>query len=91
MSRYGDTGPYRSDNVRCVPCQVNNSEKRPGGACAQGVKHPKAKLTNKKVIRIFHSEDAMEDLAERYGVNYSTILRIKHKKIWRHVLGKEHV
>ena len=54
----------------------------------RGEQSPSAKLTEKKVKEIFFADGPRKDIAERYGVNTSTVTSIKRKVTWIHVTRK---
>lgn len=73
MARYKDKGPYVPWNVKCITTSANVSESH----------HHTAKLTKDQVLAIRQSPDHRLELAERFGVNWSTIYRIQTGKIWK--------
>jgi DNA-binding transcriptional regulator YiaG len=54
---------------------------------AHGVTHSRAKLNDDAVrsIRELHNQVSTHDLANTFGVTYSTICNVIAKRIWRHV------
>ncbi len=70
------------------PCVANNGHTR-----NQGVKHPLAKLTEKKVREIHRRAwkgDYQAFIAECFGISACYVSSIKHGKCWRHLnLNKE--
>jgi len=51
----------------------------------KGEAHPRAKLTNEKVIQIRNSSDTAAQLAQQYGVNKATIRDILSGRRWKHI------
>lgn len=51
-----------------------------------GESHPKAKLTEADALSIFKSELPTKVLAARWGVNVSTINRVRRAETWKHIL-----
>jgi hypothetical protein len=52
---------------------------------ALGERQHLAKLNRAKVIEIRNSEETLDALAIRFGVNKTTIWQVKTKRTWRHV------
>lgn len=50
----------------------------------KGEKHPKHKLTNQNVSEILQSQETSYVLAEKFGVDPSTIQRVRKKETWKH-------
>jgi hypothetical protein len=45
-----------------------------------------SKLTEKDVLEVFYSPDTLSKIAQKYSVDKRTVIRIKNKKVWKHVL-----
>ncbi len=54
-----------------------------------GAANPRAILTEDQVREIFTSTESRAELARQYGVNWSTIHRIKNGVRWSHITKKE--
>lgn len=50
-----------------------------------GENNPRAKLTNKQVVEIYHSNDTIENLSIRYNVTRYNIISVKRKIYYRNV------
>lgn len=61
------------------------SKGRAHSPCHQGESHPGAKLTESDVLQIRSSSATGRELAGKYGVSYTTIWDIKHRRSWSHV------
>ena len=82
MARYGDVGPYRHDNVKCITARQNRSE---GGSKLCGEASGISKLTVKQVMAIRKATGFQYEVAKRFGVSQTTVSFIKNKKRWRHL------
>jgi len=81
----------RLSNLVWGTARENSDDKRKHGTMAYlaGEKHPRAKLTDKKVLRIRKlyatGEYTMAAIATAYGVNPITVHFIIHRKRWKHI------
>jgi len=50
-----------------------------------GEDHPNGKLSEKQVREIFQNSGTLTRIGEQYGVTFSTVWSIKHRRIWRHL------
>jgi len=64
----------------------NNQDAWRKGRNARGTRHGHAKLTLSQVIQIYRSPQSQSKLAKLFGVNPSTVSRIKHKERWKESL-----
>jgi hypothetical protein len=62
----------------------NPSRKYPD-RIARGVRQGSAKLDDEKVRIILQSDSSHAELARQYGVTPTLIMRVRQRKIWRHV------
>lgn len=86
---------HRCDNPPCVnPNHLwlgtkgdNNRDAASKGRNHHGETHRFAKLTNLDIlnIRSLWPEVSQSELARRYGVNWSAIWKIVHRKNWAHI------
>ncbi len=67
---------------RRVPVTVR---KKPMLRCHQGSKNPNAKLTESLVREIRNAEGNQREIGARFGINKSTVSRIKRREHWPHV------
>lgn len=49
----------------------------------KGVKHPRAKLSEKQVLDIRADKDSHREIAKKYGIVKATVGFIKSKRIWK--------
>jgi len=85
MGRIGDTGPYSTENTKCITNAENGYDRRLNGSAARGERSGGRKLNNKQVREIYLSPDKLKILAERYCVGLWTIFNIKKGKTWKHI------
>lgn len=90
----GDPGSlsvlHSCDNPACVnpehlflgTQQDNMLDKKTKGRHRPGEQHPNAKLIQKDVVDILHSELSGRELARKYNVSEATISYIKSRKRW---------
>ena len=91
MARKGDTGPYSSENTKCLTNAQNGYDRRLNGVAAR--EEQKSILSEKQVKEIYFATDALKILAQRYPVGMEGIQSIKRGKSWKHVtkdLGPAH-
>lgn len=96
---YADPGAmlvcHRCDNPRCcnpdhlwlgtnADNQADKSRKRRG---THGERNTRAKLTEAAAREILTSPAGNVALARKFGVDASTVSRIKHRKTWRYING----
>lgn len=77
---------YRYDHLRIVPTAENMRDMVTKGRSAARVRHPRAKLTEKQVasvLPLLAAGATMSALAREFGVNRTTILRIRDGKGWK--------
>ena len=63
----------------------NNRDRDIRMRTAKGSKNGRSKLQEEQVIAILHSQDPHEIIARQYGVERSTIGRIKNGTAWNHI------
>ena len=85
MGRIGDTGPYSTENTKCITNAENGYDRRLNGSAARGERSGGRKLNNKQVREIYLSPDKLKSLAERYCVGLWTIFNIKKGNTWKHI------
>lgn len=81
----GETGDNRLENLRYDTPVGNQQDKFAHGTDALGERNSSAKLTAKEVAAIRQSRDRSDDLAERYGVCQSQIVKIRNRSAWRRI------
>jgi len=81
MARPEDKGPYASWNVKCITNAQNCSDRK--RLCGQ--EHPGRRLTAEEVRAIYCSNEGTKELAQRYKVNTSQIVRIRSQLTWSSV------
>lgn len=69
-----------ADNVADMVAKGRHSPFR-----AEGESHPRARLTERQVIAIFHDKRRTTDIAKAYGVSLPTVCAIKSGQNWRHL------
>jgi hypothetical protein len=69
--------------VRCEPCHFRKTTE--AGERAHGSRNGKAKLTEQTVREVFAASGSHRIIAERYGVSYNLVGRIKRREVWRHL------
>ncbi len=75
-------------NLRWDTHYNNNQDRKRHGKYALGQRHPMAKLTLKKVLKIKASNKSGVHLAKLYGCSTSTISNIRRGSTWRHAQQK---
>ena len=65
----------------------NQQDRLRDGTDARGENHGNAKLTEQKVLEIFHSTESLSVLAKRHGTDKSNISLIKRGKNWGWLTG----
>lgn len=75
MARYGDKGPYRLGNVKCITSSENTREGQRG----------RAKLTEAQVIAILNSVGTQRQIGVSFGVCQTVVGQIKAGVLWSHV------
>jgi len=55
------------------------------GRSMRGQNHTNASLTEEDVLNIRASELTQKELGQKYGVNFSTIGKIKRREKWKHI------
>lgn len=91
MARLGDQGAYEPGNVKCVTCSENQSEQKLNGTTGgsgwnlgvRGEIKKGNKLSQEAVAQIYLAEGTEREIAVAFGVNQSSVSRIKTKKLWR--------
>lgn len=63
----------------------NNADRMSRDRQVRGANLPQAKLTEDLVVKIRMDARSQQKIAEAYGVNQTTIGRIKSRRIWTHV------
>ena len=90
MARYGDAGPYRLDNIKCISNSENRLENK---RLQKNEKHYASKLTTEKVIAarseyVFGGRNtgaSIATLAKKYGVCQQTMWECLSGKTWKDV------
>ena len=93
-------GPLTDDDIICHRCDVrncvnpdhlfkgtreqNNLDMRQKDRHSRGARSPHAKLTSDQVDFILSSTASDTEIAKRFGVNQSTIWRIRNGQRWKH-------
>lgn len=85
MARYGDEGPYKPANVKCITFETNSLDKVPNGKTTFGAKHPMVKLSEIEALSIKRSKESIKTLVERFGVTRTTIQDIRKGRRWKHL------
>lgn len=70
-------------NLEYVTGSQNRQHSVASGRIAHGARHGRAKLTEAQADQIRRSAEKTKVLAERYGVNRTTIQRIRSGELWR--------
>lgn len=71
--------------VRCGPCHAQKTTaamERP-----RGPRNGRTKITEQVVREILASGDPYRVLADRYGISFNVVGRIKRREIWCHVMA----
>ena len=71
----------QKDNI--TDC-INKNRARHGRL--RGEEHGRAKLEECQVLKIRNAFGTLKDIANTYGVDITTVWKIKHKRIWKHIL-----
>lgn len=93
---YPDRDPKNNnlENLRWDTQLANHEDSRKHGTAIRGERQGSAKMTEAVVVKIrevchpvrgYRGELSAKNLAVAYGVSVDTILRIVHRKSWRHV------
>ena len=90
---------HKYDNTRCCnpahlslgTCADNLADMRAKGRGGVGERNSRAKLTPEKVLEILDSDELPRVLAERYGVDVTTIRAIRLGKIWKHIGDRSNI
>lgn len=81
----------RVENLEWVTCGENNRHafrvlgRRPTIVPSPGVKHGMAKITEEAALAIKKSTEKLRPLALRYGIDISTVSKIRLGKAWKHL------
>ena len=84
---------HRCHNRRCVNIEhlylgnhnQNMRDMVKSGRVSKGETHRFAKITEQTAREIYESEGSYNQLADRFGVSYSLVYRIKNKRTWNHL------
>ena len=74
-------GGFQADNAR-------DMMERGRANHAHGSAHFKAKLTDEEVVEIRWASGKHKDIALRYGIDTSSVTRIKAGEVWKHIPGE---
>jgi len=81
-------------NLRWATSLQNHADRRAHGTGPVGIRNPRAKITEKDVLKIRakyrqikkpNSGQRVSDLADEYGLHHATILSIAKGRSWSHV------
>jgi len=62
-----------------------NEKGRAKGGSSKGERNPSHKLTEEKVLQIRKESGTLMEIAEKYGISFSTVGYIKNKKTWKYL------
>jgi len=82
MARYGDKGPYKADNVKCVTARENRKE---GGTKNIGENNGHSKLTANQIVSIRKARGKQRDIAKKFGISQASVNHIKLRNRWKHI------
>jgi hypothetical protein len=81
-----DPSDNRIENLRWGDQKDNMRDRTARGKYFKGEDHVMSKLSNDQIREIRNLNELNSVLAKRYGVDNSTIGRIKKNKTWKHVI-----
>jgi hypothetical protein len=89
---------HKCDNPSCInpdhleigtPADnISDKIKRGRARYASGESHGISKLKEEDVIYIFNSKETIFKLADRFGVSFQTISRVRRGELWSHLTNK---
>jgi len=72
----------RADNLRWATAIENDHDKDVHGTRALGTKHGCAKINEETARNIYASKGPAAKIGMQYGINASTVLRIRSRRLW---------
>lgn len=75
----------RLENLRWATYEENEADKLVHGTRARGEKIFGCRLTERDVVAIRASNETIDELAPIFGVDRSTIWKVRCNRIWKHV------
>ncbi len=84
---------HKCDNPPCInplhfklgTSKDNTQDAVKKNRMCHGEKHKHHKLTEKEVLAILKSNEGPRALGRKYGVEHTTIMKIKKRKTWKHL------